>query len=103
MTSEQITVKGRLMQLNNLGKLKFLFLRCPDCDVQVCVSAIQAPVAANLLKFVSLGDHLQVIGHRARTTREELSREAAPPEAAGALSWADSDDQSWHSLLTIFQ
>lgn len=69
MTSEQITVKGRLMQLNNLGKLKFLFLRCPDCDVQVCVSAIQTPVAANLLKFVSLGDHLQVIGHRARTTR----------------------------------
>jgi len=63
------SVFGRLLQLNNLGKLKFLFLRCPGGDVQVCVSSVAAPEAAQLLRSVSLGDHLAVTGHLARTAR----------------------------------
>lgn len=70
--SESHVFTGRLIQLNNLGKLKFLFLRCAECVIQVCVSVKSAPEIADLLKMTSLGDHLSVTGHFAKTTRNSI-------------------------------
>lgn len=68
-STQSVTVTGRLLQINNLGKLKFLFLRCSACVAQACVSLKNTPEMAEQLKLVSLGDHVSITGHLAKTSR----------------------------------
>lgn len=59
-------VMGRLLQVNDLGRMLFAFIRSDGVDLQLCATASE-PVSLAALRAANLGDHVWAVGHPFRT------------------------------------
>lgn len=59
-------VMGRLLQLNDLGRMLFAFIRSDGVELQLCATA-REPQALAALRAANLGDHVWAAGHAFRT------------------------------------
>lgn len=59
-------VMGRLLQVNDIGRLAFAFIRSDGIELQLCATA-QQPAALAALKAAALGDHVWAVGYAFRT------------------------------------
>jgi len=59
-------VMGRLLQLNDMGRMAFAFIRSDGVELQLCATAQQSG-ALTALKAAALGDHVWAVGYAFRT------------------------------------
>lgn len=59
-------VMGRMLQVNDMGRMLFAFIRSDGTELQLCATA-QQPGALAALKRASLGDHVWAVGYSFRT------------------------------------
>lgn len=96
-------VMGRLLQVNDLGRLLFAFIRSDGIDLQLCATAHE-PAALAALRGANLGDHVWAVGHAFRTRqgkRAVLATEARVvtpcirPLPGKALQGGAGQDVQW--------